>query len=193
MGSLAGPPPQASCGRVGGTLQDLLYKRWYYSFVEYAHHGVLWCCAAVSSVYLPLYRSHCLTTLQVSVASGTAQPLTAQAPQSHARGWQGVRMGGAASDEGCMGGRRLGALRRKLRPLRASDRRGRAGEGPALRPDAAALVSETTAPLAPPRLRPRTHNALDHNAELRRGGNERYNVNSHEGPSSCRPGLAIEL
>src|SRR5215813_1218252 len=91
------------------------------------------------------------------------------------------------------GNRRLGALRRKLRPLRASDRRGRAGEGPALRPDAAALVSETTAPLAPPRLRPRTHNALDHNAELRRGGNERYNVNSHEGPSSCRPGLAIEL
>src|SRR5215467_11882846 len=84
MGSLAGPPPQASCGRAGGVLQGLPCQHGYYSFVEYAHHGVLWCCAAVSSVYLPLYRSHCLTTLQVAVASGAAQPLTAQAPQSHA-------------------------------------------------------------------------------------------------------------
>ena len=91
-------------------------------------------------------------------------------------------MGGAASDEVYIGGRRLGALLRKLRPLRASDRRGIAGEGPALRPDAAALVSETTAPLAPPRLWPRTHNALDHNAELRRGGNERYNKKSQIPP-----------
>jgi len=102
-------------------------------------------------------------------------------------------MSGAASDEVCMGGRRLVALRRTLRPLRASDRRGRAGEGPVLCPDAAALVSETTAPLAPPRLRPRTHNALDHNADLRHRGNERYNMKFHEGPSSCKPGLAIEL
>ena len=102
-------------------------------------------------------------------------------------------MSGAASDEVCIGVGDSEHSYASCKPLRASDRRGRAGEGPALRPDAAALVSETTAPLAPPRLWPRTHNALDHNAELRRGGNERYNVNSHEGPSSCRPGLAIEL
>ena len=60
-------------------------------------------------------------------------------------------------------------------------------------PDAAAIVSETTAPLALTRLRQKGNNALHHNAELRRIGNSRYNVKSHEAPSSCRPGLAIEL
>ncbi len=60
-------------------------------------------------------------------------------------------------------------------------------------PDAAAIVYETTAPLALTRLRQRANNALDHNMELRCVGNERYNLKSHEGPSSCRPGLAIEL
>jgi len=91
-------------------------------------------------------------------------------------------MGGAASDEVYIGGRRLGALLRKLRPLRASDRRGIAGEGQGLCPDTAALVSETTAPLALPRLWPGAKNTLDHNTAWRRGGNERYNKKSQIPP-----------
>jgi len=60
-------------------------------------------------------------------------------------------------------------------------------------PDTTAIVYETIAPLALTRLRQRANNALDHNTELRCAGYERYNSKAHEGPSSCRPGLAIEL
>src|SRR5206468_11014451 len=102
-------------------------------------------------------------------------------------------MGFSASDEVCILGMRLVELLLELQPLRTSDRRGIAGGVPAMSPDAAAIVYETTAPLALTRLRQRAHNALDHNMELRCVGNERYNLKSHEGPSSCRPGLAIEL
>jgi len=60
-------------------------------------------------------------------------------------------------------------------------------------PDAAAIAQETAAPLEPVKLRARAPGAMRHGAQLQRITSRQYNEASHEGLSSCRSGLAIEL